>query len=50
MGQRVEHPVWPLGYVNYTKIVFRPIKCLKGLNVRPSQELDFHLITTSKID
>jgi len=29
MGQRVKRPVKPLGYANFTKVIFRPIERLK---------------------
>ena len=29
MGKRRKRPVQPLGYVNFTKLIFRPIKRLK---------------------
>ena len=36
MGKRGKRPVKPLGYVNFTKVIFRPIKCLKLHVIRGS--------------
>ena len=30
LGQGRKHPVWPLGYVNFTKDIFRPITRLNS--------------------
>ena len=42
MGQRKKHRVQPLGYVNFTKVIFRPIKRLKLIrNWCPGRSLNF---------
>ena len=43
MGQRKKHRVQPLGYVNFTKVIFRPIKRLKLIrNWCPERSAKFY--------
>ena len=45
MGQRHKHPVAPWRYVNFTNVIFRPIKRLKLFgNWFPERSVNLYLV------